>query len=45
MALGTDHAAWRRETGVIDMHVHLDTDYLENATQASRGRQILPPGC
>lgn len=33
MKIDTEHANWRRERGVIDMHTHLDADHLEEAIE------------
>ena len=30
---GTNHDAWRSEHGVIDMHAHLDPEYLDDAVR------------
>lgn len=33
MTAETEHAAWRRETPVIDMHTHLSTDHIDEAVE------------
>ncbi|MFP8890248.1 amidohydrolase family protein [Natrialbaceae archaeon A-CW2] len=33
MTIETNHAKWRAENGVIDMHTHLGVDYLEEALE------------
>ncbi|MFP8890243.1 amidohydrolase family protein [Natrialbaceae archaeon A-CW2] len=33
MTIETNHAAWRRENPVIDMHTHIGVDYLDDAVR------------
>ena len=33
MAVETPHSEWRREHGVIDMHTHIDPDYVDEAVR------------